>query len=120
MINFINYFEIHSNSQGCIYRFTEDVKEHLVIIGSVGLGICVIQVFGIVLSCILYVKLKKLYDQNQNSPPSHLLSPMQDQNRVSFVYSIEEEEIEDDLLPPPPSSFSNRPISQVYNPYDRV
>lgn len=47
---------------GCIYRITDEVQAHLVILGAVGLGICVLQIFGMVLSCCLYIKLKDIID----------------------------------------------------------
>ncbi|XP_049862269.1 CD151 antigen-like [Schistocerca gregaria] len=43
---------------GCIYRLAEEIQAHLLILGAVGLGICVIQIFGMILSCWLYIKLK--------------------------------------------------------------
>uniref|UniRef100_A0A182W850 Tetraspanin n=1 Tax=Anopheles minimus TaxID=112268 RepID=A0A182W850_9DIPT len=47
---------------GCIYEMTDDLKYHLIILGAIGLGLSVIQVFGMVLSCCLYVKLKDVLD----------------------------------------------------------
>ncbi|XP_050070523.1 CD151 antigen-like [Anopheles maculipalpis] len=47
---------------GCIYGMTDDLKYHLIILGAIGLGLSVIQVFGMVLSCCLYVKLKNVLD----------------------------------------------------------
>uniref|UniRef100_A0A182YE10 Uncharacterized protein n=1 Tax=Anopheles stephensi TaxID=30069 RepID=A0A182YE10_ANOST len=47
---------------GCIYEMTDDLKYHLIILGAIGLGLSVIQVFGMVLSCCLYVKLKNVLD----------------------------------------------------------
>uniref|UniRef100_T1I7E1 Uncharacterized protein n=1 Tax=Rhodnius prolixus TaxID=13249 RepID=T1I7E1_RHOPR len=43
---------------GCVHKFTEELKQQLVIIFAVGLGFSVIQIFGMVLSCFLYFKLK--------------------------------------------------------------
>lgn len=43
---------------GCIHRFTEELRDHLTIISAVGLGICLIHVIGLILSCCLYIKLK--------------------------------------------------------------
>lgn len=51
-----------SNLQGCIYKMADDLKHHLILLGAIGLGICVIQVFGMILSCCLYVKLKNVLD----------------------------------------------------------
>lgn len=47
---------------GCIYKMADDLKHHLILLGAIGLGICVIQVFGMILSCCLYVKLKNVLD----------------------------------------------------------
>ncbi|XP_052888305.1 CD151 antigen-like [Anopheles moucheti] len=47
---------------GCIYEMTDDLKYHLIILGAIGLGLSVIQVFGMVLACCLYVKLKDVLD----------------------------------------------------------
>lgn len=48
--------------QGCKDGFTEILVEQLNIICAVGLGICVIQVFGMILSCCLYLKLRYVTD----------------------------------------------------------
>ena len=40
----------------------DDLKYHLIILGAIGLGLSAIQVFGMVLSCCLYVKLKDVLD----------------------------------------------------------
>jgi hypothetical protein len=50
----------------------------------------------------LYIKLKKLYEQNANQTPAHLMA----RDRVSFIYGIDESD--DERLPDPPSSLSNR------------
>nr|CAD7570110.1 unnamed protein product [Timema californicum] len=47
---------------GCIYRLSEEIEDHLTILGAVGLGICVLQIFGMVFSCCLYIKLKDVMD----------------------------------------------------------
>lgn len=47
---------------GCREGFTKILEEQLNIIGAVGLGICVVQVFGMVLSCCLYLKLRHFID----------------------------------------------------------
>ncbi|XP_055854003.1 CD151 antigen-like [Episyrphus balteatus] len=43
---------------GCIYQFSDEMRRHLIILGAVGLGICLIHIIGMILSCCLYVKLK--------------------------------------------------------------
>lgn len=43
---------------GCIYKFSDDLRDHLNILAAVGSGICVVQIFGMVLACCLYIKLK--------------------------------------------------------------
>ncbi|KAK9502447.1 hypothetical protein O3M35_011226 [Rhynocoris fuscipes] len=44
---------------GCIHKFTAELKKQLDIIFAVGLGISVIQIFGMILTCFLYFKLKR-------------------------------------------------------------
>ncbi|CRL05716.1 CLUMA_CG018746, isoform A [Clunio marinus] len=83
---------------GCIYQFSDEIREQLIILGSVGLGICVTKIFGIVLACSLYIKLKKLYEYTANQTPVHLLA----RDRVSFIYGIDDSD--DERLPDPPSS----------------
>lgn len=51
-----------SSAQGCIYKFTDELRHHLNILGAVGSGICVVQIFGLVLACCLYIKLKDVTD----------------------------------------------------------
>lgn len=46
------------NAKGCVKKLEVQIKEHLIILGAVGLGICIVQIFGLILSCCLYVKLK--------------------------------------------------------------
>lgn len=41
---------------GCIYRFIDDTRDHLNILGAIGFGLCFIQLFGLILSCCLYFK----------------------------------------------------------------
>uniref|UniRef100_A0A0K8SCE0 Tetraspanin n=1 Tax=Lygus hesperus TaxID=30085 RepID=A0A0K8SCE0_LYGHE len=43
---------------GCVHKLGEMVKQQLNIICGIGLGFSVIQIFGMVFSCYLYVKLK--------------------------------------------------------------
>lgn len=42
---------------GCRHRLADEIRDHLIILGSVGLGICVLQIFGMIFSCCLYIKL---------------------------------------------------------------
>lgn len=85
--------------QGCIYQFSDELREQLIILGSVGFGICITKIFGIVLACSLYIKLKKLYEQSANQTPANLLA----RDRVSFIYGIDDDD-DDERLPDPPSS----------------
>lgn len=41
-------------------RMAKHMVDHLNILSAVGLGICVLQLFGIIFACMLYVKLKKM------------------------------------------------------------
>ena len=34
------------------------IQDHLVIVGAVGVGVSVVQIFGVIISCCLFVKLK--------------------------------------------------------------
>lgn len=109
--------------QGCIYQFSDDLREQLIILGSIGLGICVTKIFGIVLACSLFIKLKNLYEHSANQTPVNLLA----RDRVSFIYGIDDSD--DERLPDPPSSanrnsfrpdFSESNISNRPNSiYDR-
>ncbi|XP_071536140.1 CD151 antigen-like [Panulirus ornatus] len=47
---------------GCIHQFKDELSRQLLILGAVGCGICLIQIFGMILSCCLYVKLKDVDD----------------------------------------------------------
>ncbi|XP_076303616.1 CD151 antigen isoform X3 [Lasioglossum baleicum] len=47
---------------GCIYKFLETTKDHLIILGAVGLGLSVLELFGIVLGSCLYIKLRHDFD----------------------------------------------------------
>lgn len=51
--------------QGCIYKFLETTKDHLIILGAVGLGLSVLELFGIVLGSCLYIKLRHDFDDWQ-------------------------------------------------------
>lgn len=50
---------------GCVKALEMQVREHLVIIGAVGLGICLVQIFGMIFSCCLYVRLRDYKPQPQ-------------------------------------------------------
>ncbi|XP_077286979.1 CD151 antigen-like [Arctopsyche grandis] len=47
---------------GCIRPMANHIRDHLIILGAVGLGISVIPIFGMVVSCCIYVKLKDILD----------------------------------------------------------
>jgi len=51
------------NYSGCMSKMAEHMKGHLIILSAVGLGICVLQIFGIIFSCQLYFKLKDVVDE---------------------------------------------------------
>lgn len=88
--------------QGCTYRFADEIRDQLVIIGSVGLGICVTKIFGIVLACSLFIKLKKFYEYSANQAPAKLMA----RDRVSFIYAIDDSD--EERLPEPPSSVTRK------------
>jgi hypothetical protein len=62
------------------------LRQQLILLGSVGLGICITKLFGIVLACSLYVKLKKLIELSSIQTAANLMA----KDRVSFVYAIDE------------------------------
>lgn len=43
---------------GCANALSVQIKEHLIILGAVGLGICLVQIFGMFFSCFLYARLR--------------------------------------------------------------
>eukprot|EP00092_Neocalanus_flemingeri_P015485 GFUD01016762.1.p1 GENE.GFUD01016762.1~~GFUD01016762.1.p1 ORF type:complete len:274 (-),score=82.19 GFUD01016762.1:120-941(-) len=45
---------------GCIHRFSAELSQHLVLVGSVSLGIALLQVLGVLLTSCLFSKLHKL------------------------------------------------------------
>ncbi|XP_040579561.1 CD151 antigen [Lepeophtheirus salmonis] len=45
---------------GCIDRIGKIASDHMIIIGAVSLGVCIIQIFGVCLSCLLHRKMKKM------------------------------------------------------------
>ena len=47
---------------GCFHRLLEELRRQLEVLGAVGLGLSVIQVFGMLLSCALYIKLRAVDD----------------------------------------------------------
>ncbi|KAJ2950379.1 hypothetical protein O0L34_g8622 [Tuta absoluta] len=51
---------IHYN--GCIRQFTNHIRDHLIILAAVGVGMSVIPIFGFFFSCVLYVKVKHVID----------------------------------------------------------
>lgn len=60
---------------------SEEFRQHLGIIGAIGLGICLIHIIGLLLSCCLYIKLKdpddwqlpavQVYDSSYQSGSSY-------------------------------------------------
>lgn len=45
---------------GCAERFGTILKEHLIILGSVAIGFSLVEIFGLIFACCLYVQLAKL------------------------------------------------------------
>ncbi|KAB0799823.1 hypothetical protein PPYR_07703 [Photinus pyralis] len=50
------------NYNSCLTKMADHMRGHLFILCVVGLGICCIQIFGIIFSCQLYFKLKDYLD----------------------------------------------------------
>lgn len=44
---------------GCVFKLERAIKEQLVVLSSVALGLSVVELFGLMFSCCLYVKLVK-------------------------------------------------------------
>ncbi|XP_076056651.1 CD151 antigen-like [Oratosquilla oratoria] len=47
---------------GCIHQLEDEMGRHLILLGAVGCGLSLVQVFGMVLACCLYVKLRDIND----------------------------------------------------------
>ncbi|CAG9563324.1 unnamed protein product [Danaus chrysippus] len=47
---------------GCIDHFTNHIRDNLIILAAVGVGMSVIPIFGFFFSCILYVRIKHVID----------------------------------------------------------
>ncbi|XP_016088468.1 CD151 antigen-like [Sinocyclocheilus grahami] len=50
---------IYKVEGGCISKLEEFILQHLIILGSVGLGIAFIQIVGMIFTCCLYQSLKE-------------------------------------------------------------
>jgi len=48
---------------GCVRSLTMYMKRHLIILGAVGLGICCLQIFGIIFACCLAKNIKEWHDR---------------------------------------------------------
>jgi len=46
------------HTDGCVLALKDEIREHEIILSAIALGMSVVQLFGMVLSCCLYVKLK--------------------------------------------------------------
>lgn len=58
----ICYLSFFFSLQGCIRHFTNHIRDHLIILAAVGVGMSVIPIFGFLFSCVLYVKIKHVID----------------------------------------------------------
>ncbi|PBC34268.1 Tetraspanin-11 [Apis cerana cerana] len=58
----VTLLDLKRRKIGCIYKFLETTKDHLIILGAVGLGLSVLELFGIVLGSCLYIKLRHDFD----------------------------------------------------------
>lgn len=52
---------------GCLKILSDEIKQHSVILGATALGVSSVQLFGIVVSCILYTKLKDYVQEDEGS-----------------------------------------------------
>ena len=46
---------------GCISRVAKIAKDHLIIVGALAIGICLVQLIGIILACALQCRLRRIY-----------------------------------------------------------
>lgn len=44
--------------RGCATALANQIKDNLIVLGAVGLGICLVQIIGMIFSCCLYVQLR--------------------------------------------------------------
>ena len=56
------------------------------ILAAVGSGICVVQIFGMVLACCLYVKLKDVEQWHAHADPTFFSEDPQSTDGVSLIY----------------------------------
>ena len=54
--------------QGCMRQFTNHIRDNLIILAAVGVGMSVIPIFGFFFSCVLYVKIKHVIDWPRPKP----------------------------------------------------
>lgn len=52
---------------GCVESLQDFIREHLIILGAVGIGLCSLQIFGIIFACCLVRKLKKWHEFQRTS-----------------------------------------------------
>ncbi|XP_073230460.1 CD151 antigen-like [Porites lutea] len=50
------------NSKGCLSELEKYLKDHIVVVGGVGIGIAFIQLIGIIFACCLMRSIKKEYE----------------------------------------------------------
>lgn len=69
----------------------DELRDHLNIIAAVGSGICVVQIFGLILALILYVKLKDVEKWHTYADPN-LFFKIEDPyiDGVSIIYEQEQ------------------------------
>lgn len=54
------------NAFSCIHQLEMFLREHLIILGAVGLGLCCLQIFGIVFACCLARRIKEFEDRQSS------------------------------------------------------
>lgn len=52
---------------GCMDSLQDFLREHLIILGAVGIGLCSLQIFGIIFACCLVKKLKEWHERQKTS-----------------------------------------------------
>lgn len=54
------------NYKGCVESLADFLRPHLIVLGAVGLGLCCLQIFGVIVSCWLIKKIKDKKEAEQN------------------------------------------------------
>jgi len=53
-------------SQGCLPVLREEIRQHSVVLGATALSVSLVQLCGIVISCLLFSRLKNYHDEQRS------------------------------------------------------